>query len=111
MRAVPRPTILRALSSDAARIRTPPGMPPAKKRRSMQDIQEQLAELRQRIARVDRKYASSGAAAVRAPQRASVPSRHFIENLMSGEVVRTALGEHFETERLWERHRRYGSID
>jgi hypothetical protein len=29
---------------------------------------------------------------------------------MSGEVVRTAHGEHFETERLWERHRRHGSV-
>ena len=30
---------------------------------------------------------------------------------MSGEVVRTALGEHFETESLWERHRRHGCVD
>ena len=30
---------------------------------------------------------------------------------MSGEVVRTPLGEHFETEKLWERHRRHGSVD
>ncbi len=30
---------------------------------------------------------------------------------MSGEVVRTPHGEHFETERLWERHRRHGSVD
>ena len=30
---------------------------------------------------------------------------------MSGEVVRTPLGEHFETERVWERHRRHGSVD
>ena len=30
---------------------------------------------------------------------------------MPGEVVRTALGEHFEAERLWERHRRHGSVD
>jgi uncharacterized protein YprB with RNaseH-like and TPR domain len=30
---------------------------------------------------------------------------------MSGEVVRTEFGEHFETERLWERHRRHGSVD
>ncbi len=30
---------------------------------------------------------------------------------MSGEVVRTVHGEHFETEKLWERHRRHGSVD
>ena len=33
------------------------------------------------------------------------------KSLMSGEVVRTAHGEHFETEKLWERHRRHGSMD
>jgi pentatricopeptide repeat protein len=30
---------------------------------------------------------------------------------MSGEIVRTPRGEHFETERFWERHRRHGSVD
>jgi len=30
--------------------------------------------------------------------------------LLSGEVVRTPLGEHFETEKLWENHRRHGSV-
>ena len=39
------------------------------------------------------------------------PSRVFIERLISGEVVRTPHGEHFETETLWERHRRHGSVD
>ncbi len=33
-----------------------------------------------------------------------------MEELLSGEVVRTPLGSHFETERVWERHRRYGSV-
>src|SRR6266536_3030233 len=87
----------------------------------MQDIQEQLAELRQRIARVDRKYAAplSGVrpppgvrpSGVRPSARTPGPNRHFIENLMSGEVVRTAFGEHFETGKLWERHRRHGSVE
>ncbi len=31
--------------------------------------------------------------------------------MLSGEVVQTAFGEHFETEKLWERHRRHGSVD
>lgn len=35
----------------------------------------------------------------------------FIEELLSGEVVGTRFGEHFETERLWERHKRHGSMD
>src|SRR5258705_9307594 len=30
---------------------------------------------------------------------------------MSGEVVRRSFGEHFETGRLWERHRRHGSVE
>jgi uncharacterized protein YprB with RNaseH-like and TPR domain len=30
---------------------------------------------------------------------------------MSGEEVETPLGRHFESERLWERHRRHGNID
>ncbi|HEY1337853.1 MAG TPA: ribonuclease H-like domain-containing protein, partial [Bryobacteraceae bacterium] len=77
----------------------------------MEDIQEQLAALRRRIARIDRKYASPSTATAVAPARDRRPARIFIENLMSGEVVRTPNGEHFETERMWERHRRHGSVD
>jgi uncharacterized protein len=103
----------------------------------MEDIQQQLGELRRRIARIDRKYAG-GPPSPPAPapprdgadpaepgdepdgdrtspaaqaHRHDAPSRYFIEELMSGEVVRTPLGEHFETEKLWERHRRHGSVD
>src|SRR5215813_11860517 len=75
----------------------------------MEDIQEQLAALRKRIASVDRKYASPTGRPP-APRRVDTPSKIFIEDLLSGEVVRTAYGEHFETEKLWERHRRHGSI-
>jgi uncharacterized protein YprB with RNaseH-like and TPR domain len=76
----------------------------------MEDIQQQLAALRRRIARIDRKYADGTPPPPPVP-RPSKPERYFIENLMSGEVVHTPLGEHFETERLWERHRRHGSVD
>jgi uncharacterized protein YprB with RNaseH-like and TPR domain len=72
----------------------------------MEDIQEQLAALRRRIARVDRKYANP-APAKRPPLR---PGGEFIEQLLTGEVVTTPLGSHFETERLWENHRRHGSV-
>jgi uncharacterized protein len=73
----------------------------------MEDVQLQLAALRSRVAQIDRKYA--GAQAVhRPPPR---PARHVIEDLLTGEVVRTAYGGHFETERVWDRHRRYGSVD
>jgi hypothetical protein len=75
----------------------------------MEDLQEQLALLRRRIARIDRKYAEGETAP---PPTARPPAvRGFIEELISGEVVQTSLGAHFETEKLWERHRRHGSID
>jgi uncharacterized protein YprB with RNaseH-like and TPR domain len=80
----------------------------------MEDIQEQLVALRRRIANIDRKYGAPPgrtgevpAPPVRRPSSAA----HFIQDLMSGEVVRTVHGEHFETEKLWERHRRHGSVD
>ena len=34
-----------------------------------------------------------------------------MEEYLSGEEVRTPLGVHFETERIWERHRRHGHLD
>ncbi len=76
----------------------------------MEDIQEQLALLRRRIARIDRKWTGD------APERPRAkpdlrPARYFVEELISGEVVRTACGEHFETEKLFERHRRHGCMD
>ncbi len=76
----------------------------------MEDIQQQLADLRRRIARIDRKWTATPP-----PQpvadRKRAESRSFIEELLSGEIVRTAFGEHFEAEKLWERHRRHGSVD
>src|SRR4051794_40918212 len=72
----------------------------------MEDLQEQLAALRRQIARIDKKYADPVPAKVAPPK----PGR-YIEELLSGEVVHTAFGAHFETEKLWERHRRHGSMD
>ncbi len=79
----------------------------------MEDIQEQLTLLRRKIARINRKYASPAEPAPAPPPIVEdrKPARYFVENLMSGEVVANALGEHFETEKLWERHRRHGSVD
>ncbi len=71
----------------------------------MEDLQEQLAALRRRVARVDRRY--QGTPAPPRPKEAA----GFIQDLINGEVVRTAFGEHFETEKLWERHRRHGCVD
>jgi uncharacterized protein len=73
----------------------------------VEDIQQQLAALRKHISRIE-----SRPPAPRPPAtRESHPSRYLIEQFMSGEVVHTPLGEHFETERVWERHRRHGSVD
>jgi len=77
------------------------------------DIQEQLLELRRRIARIDRKYATGAAPAPKPVQQIERlrPNRYFVEELISGEVVETSGGSHFETEKLYERHRRHGSMD
>jgi uncharacterized protein YprB with RNaseH-like and TPR domain len=67
----------------------------------MAELHHQLAVLRRRIERIDRKYAA-------APPK---PARWFIEEYLSGEEIETPYGRHFETERLYERHRRHGSVD
>jgi len=79
----------------------------------MEDIQQQLAELRRRVARIDRKYTTGGGTpvAAAAPRLERRRERIPVEETLSGEVIRTASGEHFETARIWERHRRHGSVD
>jgi uncharacterized protein len=70
-------------------------------------ITEQLAHLRQTVARIDRKYAGLPAPEIRRERRFA----GFVEELLSGEVVETPLGKHFETEKLYPRHQRYGSYE
>lgn len=79
----------------------------------MGDLQEQLALLRRRIRKIDAKYArmAEAPAPKEAPLEDFAPMHHFADEFMSGEVVETSHGSHFETERLWERHRRHGSMD
>jgi hypothetical protein len=67
----------------------------------MPGFHDELALLREKVARIDRKYASFE------PKRV-LPCH--IEDVVSGQVVDTAFGKHFETERLYERHRRHGSV-
>ncbi len=75
----------------------------------MADLQEQLAALRRKIARIDRKYADGPPTP---PQPVDHrPAHYFVDEWLSGEVVETPFGSHFETERLYERHRRHGSMD
>ena len=76
----------------------------------MSELQEQLEALRRKIARIDRKYAD-GPPPSPAPPSDSRPARYFVEQWLAGSVVETPFGQHFETERLYERHRRHGSMD
>jgi uncharacterized protein YprB with RNaseH-like and TPR domain len=78
------------------------------------DIQEQLAYLRRRIARIDAKYADAapaGAAPAPALKRDPNPVRYNVEQWLSGQEVHTPAGCHFESERLWERHRLHGTFE
>ncbi len=77
----------------------------------MADLAEQLAALRSKIARIDGKYARKYASPlVAAPPRLPEHSET-IDTVLSGNIVETEHGKHFETEKLYERHRRYGSFD
>jgi uncharacterized protein YprB with RNaseH-like and TPR domain len=66
----------------------------------MADLRAQLAVLREKVAQIDRKYAA---------EKPRVEPC-LIEDILSGEIVETPFGAHFETERLYERHRRHGSV-
>ena len=63
--------------------------------------------LRGKMAAIDSKYGTARAPAGPRPTTAQL---HFADDLISGSVVETPVGKHFETEKLWERHRRHGSV-
>jgi len=71
-------------------------------------ITEELARLRRTVATIDRKYAHLPPPSPRQP---GPPAAGFVEELVTGQVVETPLGKHFETEKLYARHQRYGSYD
>src|SRR5271154_3896707 len=73
----------------------------------MSDFQQQLAQLRRRIAKIDRKYADPKPRQPVAPAPLPIPTP---EDYLAGDEIETAHGRHFETEKLYERHRRHGSI-
>jgi uncharacterized protein YprB with RNaseH-like and TPR domain len=77
----------------------------------MGDLQQQLAELRTRIAKIDQKYSRREAAPERETPLLPRPAHQYVEEWLSGEEVETSFGRHFETEKLYERHRRHGSAD
>jgi uncharacterized protein YprB with RNaseH-like and TPR domain len=68
------------------------------------NLEEQLAELRRRIQRIERKYAAQAKADSRRPER------YDLSHWLGGHEVETPAGKHFEVERIWERHRRHGSV-
>ena len=74
------------------------------------DIQEQLAYLRKTVGRGFGRPACTVDGALPASMAAR-SDRRFIEDLLSGQVVETPRGKHFETEKLYARHQRYGSYD
>jgi uncharacterized protein len=91
----------------------------------MSDLQQQLADLRARVARVaqhcDAKYDARFSTRYIASQitRPAPEKDHEVtaraqaagEEWLGGNVVETAHGRHFETEKLYERRRRHGSVD
>jgi uncharacterized protein len=70
----------------------------------MSDFQEQLAILRRRIAKIDQKYAKPTAKPA-STAHLPPPTTH-----LPFDEVETQHGRHYETEKLYERHRRHGSI-
>ena len=70
----------------------------------MSDFQEQLAMLRRRIAKIDRKYARQSA------KPAPVAHHPPPVSQLPFDEIETPHGRHYETEKLYERHRRHGSI-
>jgi uncharacterized protein len=73
----------------------------------MSELQQQIEALRRRVARIDEKYRQRAAP----PLAPRARTCEWIEEMLSGEEVETAHGKHFETEKLYERHRRHGSAE
>ncbi len=65
--------------------------------------------LRRRVARIDRKYAAPAKPPLPRPLLAPETSA-FVEDTLNGAEVENEHGRHYQTERLWERHRRHGSL-
>jgi len=73
------------------------------------NLQDQLTQLRRRIARIDRKYANPSPPPLPVT-RSEPPNQYCPQEWLQGDEIETEHGRHFETERLWERHRRHGSM-
>jgi len=73
----------------------------------MSDFQEQLAHLRRRIAKIDKKFSRPTPRSPSPKPQSPIPAP---EDWLHGEEIRTEHGVHYETEKLYERQRRHGSI-
>ncbi len=72
----------------------------------MGSLDDQLAQLRKRIAAIDAKYADAVI-----PGRNLATRRVFIEEWADGQVIENEFGAHYQTERVFEGHRPHGSAD
>jgi uncharacterized protein YprB with RNaseH-like and TPR domain len=76
----------------------------------LSDIQDQLAELKKRVAQINRKYADGPPRPTIPAARAPRPEKYFVEEWSNGREVETDHGRHYEIDKLFERHRRHGSV-
>jgi len=74
------------------------------------DLQAQLEDLRRRMAAAARRAGQAATTVAHAAAPDSV-SAFPIEQALNGTIVETPQGQHFQCKRLWERHKRHGSMD
>ncbi|HZU24586.1 MAG TPA: ribonuclease H-like domain-containing protein [Bryobacteraceae bacterium] len=74
------------------------------------DLQQQLSFLRQKIARIDRKFTGARKPAPPSAVTEAKPERYEVDEYLPGSAVETEFGRHWELEKLYERRRRHGSM-
>lgn len=77
----------------------------------MLDTENQLARLKERIAAVNRRYATKQFGDPPIRRDPEFEARSYIETWAEGQVVVNDFGEHFEVERLFPAHKQHGSAD
>ena len=77
----------------------------------MLDVEEQLKQLRRRIAVIDRKYQAPPSAPVLRQEFIAPVVRSSVDDWADGQVVTNRFGQHFQSERLFPSHRQHGSAD
>lgn len=77
----------------------------------MLDTENQLARLKERIAAVERRFATKEFPKPPAIQSEDLCSRSYIEEWSEGQVVANDYGFHFQTERLYSANKQHGCAD